>query len=110
MLKTREIDIKNCHALAYDSSSAIASDAKGTSAVIKGQKPMADSIHCRNHCINIAIVFACKNETVMDEFMDDLASDCYFFPTHLKGSISLNGSSIFIKMIYQIQKKIESML
>ena len=37
MLKTREIDIKNCHALAYDSSSAMASDAKGTSAVIKGE-------------------------------------------------------------------------
>ena len=87
--------MENCRVQAYDGASAMASEAKGASAVIKGQQTMADSIHCRNHCINLAIAFACKNES-MRKSMDDLTSVCYFFPTHLKGSNSLSGSSIFI--------------
>ena len=63
MLKTYKIDIKNCRAQAYDGASAMTSEAKGASAVIKRQQPMADSIHCRNHYINLAIAFACKNKT-----------------------------------------------
>ena len=39
---------------------------------------MADSIHWRNHCINLAIALACKNKTV-SKFTDDLTSVCYFF-------------------------------
>ena len=89
--------------------SAMASEAKGASAVTRGQQPMADSIHCRNHCINLAIALAFKNKTV-GKFMDDLTSVCYFFPTHLKGSNSLSGSSIFIKIICQFSNQIESML
>ena len=39
---------------------------------------MADSIHYRNHCINLVVTFTCKNEAV-SKFMDDLTSVCYFF-------------------------------
>ena len=87
----------------------MASEAKGASAIIKGEQPMADSIHCRNLCINLSIVFACKNETA-SKFIDDLTSVCYFFPNSRKGSNSLSGSSSFIKMRYQFQNQIESML
>ena len=59
------------------------SEAKGASAVIKGPQPMANSIHCRNHLINLAIAFECKNETV-NKFMDDLTSVFYFFSNSLK--------------------------
>ena len=76
----------------------MAIEAKGASAVIKGQQPMADSIHCKNHCINRAIAFACKNDTV-SKFMDDVTSVSYLSPIHLKGSNYLSGSSVLIKMI-----------
>ena len=78
MLKTHKIDVKNCRAQAYDGASAMASEAKGASAIIKEQQPLADSIHCRSHCINLSIAFACKND-VVSKFMDDLTSVCYFF-------------------------------
>ena len=107
MLKAHKIDIKTCRAQAYNGASAMASEAIGASAVIKGQQPMASSIHCGNHCINLVIAFACKSETV-SKFMDDLTSICYYFPTHLKGSNYLSGSSIFIKMICQFQNQIEA--
>ena len=80
MLKVHKIDIENCRAQAYDHASAIASEVKGASAVIKGQQPTADYVHCRNHCINLSIAFSCKNETV-NKFMDGLTSVCYFFVT-----------------------------
>ena len=57
---------------AYDGASAMVK-AKEASAVTKGQQPMADSIHCRNHYINLAIAFAVKNKTV-SKLMDDLKS------------------------------------
>ena len=71
MLKTHKIDIKNCRAQAYDGASAMTSEPKEASAVTKGQP-----IHCRNHCINLVIAFACKSETV-SKFIDDLTSVCY---------------------------------
>ena len=51
---------------------------KGTSAIVKEQKPKASYVHCRSHCINLAIAFCCKNE-VVTKFMDDLSSVCHFF-------------------------------
>ena len=80
----------------------MAIEAKGASAVIKGQQPMADSIHCKNHCINRTTAFACKNDTVSN-FMDDLTSVSYLSPIHLKGSNYLSGSSVLIKMICKFQ-------
>ena len=102
MLKTYKIDIKNFRAQDYHGVSAMASDAKGASAVIKGQQPMADSIHWRNHCINRAIAFSCKNNTV-SKFMDDLTSVSYLSPIHLKGCNYLSGLSVLIKMICKFQ-------
>ena len=102
MLKTYKIDIKNFRAQDYQGVSAMASDAKGASAVIKGQQPMADSIHWRNHCINRAIAFSCKNNTV-SKFMDDLTSVSYLSPIHLKGCNYLSGLSVLIKMICKFQ-------
>ena len=110
MLKLHKIDIKNCHAQACHGPSAMASEAKEKFAVINGLQPMADSIHCQNHCINLAIANTCKNE-IMSKFINGLTSVsyCLSFPTHLKGSISLSGSSIIIK-VCQFQNQIENML
>ena len=43
-----KVHIENCRAQAYDDASAIANEVKGGSAVIKGQQPTADYIHCRD--------------------------------------------------------------
>ena len=96
MLKTHKIDIKNCRAQPYNGASAMASEAKGASAVIKGQQAVADSIHCRNHCMNLAIAFTCKNETV-SKFMDDLTSVCYFFSRSPKRQQFFEGFIDFYK-------------
>ena len=44
-IKQHKIDNKNCCAQAYDGASATTKETKGASAIIKGQQPMADSIH-----------------------------------------------------------------
>ena len=44
----------------------------------KEKQSLAEFVHCRSHCLNLAIVFACKND-VVSKFMDDLTSLCYFF-------------------------------
>ena len=56
----------------------MSSQTKDASSVIKNEQPLADWVHCRNHCINLAIAFACKNASVTN-FMDSLTSVCYYF-------------------------------
>ena len=36
------------------------------SAVIKRQQPHPEFAHCRSHCINLAVVFACKTKSFVD--------------------------------------------
>ena len=40
--------------------SAMSSDASGTVSEIKKEQPLAESTHCRNHILNLAITYACK--------------------------------------------------
>ena len=39
---------------------------------------MTELVHCRSHCLNFVIVFACKND-VVSKVMDDLTLLCYLF-------------------------------
>ena len=56
----------------------MSSQTKSALSVIKNEQPLADWVHCRNHRINLAIAFACKNTSVTN-FMDSLTSVCYYF-------------------------------
>ena len=56
----------------------MSSETKCASSVIKNEQPLADCVHCRNHCINLVIAFACKSTSVTN-FMDSLTSVCYYF-------------------------------
>ena len=78
LLDSHGIMIEDCRGQAYDGASAMSSAVKGASAVIKRKQPLAEFVHCRSHCLNLAIVFACKND-VVSKFMDDLTSLCCFF-------------------------------
>ena len=49
----------------------------------KKKQPLAEFVHCKSNCLNLVIVFACKNDVVI-KFMDDLTSLCYFFPNSSK--------------------------
>ena len=49
----------------------------------KKTQPLAEFVHCKSNCLNLVIVFACKNDVVI-KFMDDLTSLCYFFPNSSK--------------------------
>ena len=56
----------------------MSSQTKGALSLIKNKQPLADWVHCRNHCINLAIAFACKNTSVTN-FMDSSTSVCCYF-------------------------------
>ena len=50
----------------------------GTASVLKEQQPKAEFTHCRSHCLNLSVTFACKNVAVRN-FMDTLTSASNFF-------------------------------
>ena len=83
LLDSHVIMIEDCRGQAYDGASAMSSAVKGASAVIKRKQPLAEFVHCRSHCLSLAIVFSCKND-VVSKFMDDLTSLCYFFAKSTK--------------------------
>ena len=77
------IIIEDCRGQAYCGAPAACSTVKGASSVIKKKQPLAEFVHCKSNCLNLVIVFACKNDVVI-KFMDDLTSLCYFFPNSSK--------------------------
>ena len=78
MLRRNNIDISNCRAQAYNDISAISSDRCGAVLILKKEQPLTEYIHCRNHILNLAICFPCKNQSV-PKFMDNLTTLCFFF-------------------------------
>ena len=57
-----EIDIEKCRA--YDGASATCGNSSRAASVIKKQQPLAKYTHGRNHILNLANSFACKNQSV----------------------------------------------
>ena len=78
LLADHGFNVKDCRGQAYDASALISSQTKGKSSVIKNEQPLADWVHRKNPCINLAIAFASKN-TRATNFMDSLTSACYYF-------------------------------
>ena len=66
------------HKIDLDLCRAVASKSKGASPVIKRQQLQAEFVHCRTHCINLAVVFTCENEVIRG-FFADLTSVYFFF-------------------------------
>ena len=64
ILLKHKIDLDLCRAQVYDGARAVASKSKGVSPVIKRQQLQAEFVHCRTHCINLAVVFTCENEVI----------------------------------------------
>ena len=96
LLADHGFDIKDCRWQTYDGAAVMSSQTKDASSVIKNEQPLADWVHCRNHCINLAIAFACKNTSVTN-FMDSLTSVCYYFANSPNGSSILNDLLIIAK-------------
>ena len=78
LLQKNGIDLSRCPAQAYDGASATISEASRAISLIKKEKPLAEYAHCRNHILNLAISYACKNQSIK-KFMDNLTSVCKFF-------------------------------
>ena len=78
LLQKNGIDLSRCPAQAYDGASAMISEASRAISLIKKEKPLAEYAHCRNHILNLAISYACKNQSTK-KFMDNLTSVCKFF-------------------------------
>ena len=100
MLK-HKIDLEDFRAQVYDGASARASKSKGASAVIKRHQPHAGFVHCRSHCINLAVVFACKNEIIRG-FMTDLTSVCFFFAYSRKRQQYFEKFIDFLKELFKV--------
>ena len=60
-LQRNDTNISNCRAQAYDGASAMSSSRYGAVSVLKKDQPLVRYTHCRNHILNLAICFACKN-------------------------------------------------
>ena len=78
LLQKNGIDLSRCPAQAYDGASAMISEASRAISLIKKEKTLAEYAHCRNHILNLAISYACKNQSIK-KFMDNLTSVCKFF-------------------------------
>ena len=50
--------------LAYDGTSTMSSEASRAVLVIKREQPLAEYTLCRNHILNPAISYACKNQSI----------------------------------------------
>ena len=86
LLADHGFDVKDYRGQAYDAAAVMSSQTKGASSVIKNEQPLADWVHCRNHCINLGIAFACKNTSVTN-LMDSLTSVCYYLANSPKQSV-----------------------
>ena len=105
ILLKHKIDLEHCCAQVFDVASAMASKSKGASAVIKRQQPQAKFVHCKSYCINLAVVFARKNEVIRG-FMADLASVCFFLLFRPNGNNILKNLLISTRNYSKLVKPI----
>ena len=64
LLQRNGIDLSNCRAQAHDRASAMSSEASGAVSVIKKEQPLAVYTQYRNHTLNLAMSYACKNQSI----------------------------------------------
>ena len=103
ILLKHKIYLERCRSQGYDGASAMASKSKGALAVVKRQQPQVEFVHCRSHCINLAVVFACKNEVIRG-FMADLTSVCFFFANCPKRQQYFEKFIDFYKKLFKVSK------
>ena len=96
LLADHGFNVKDCRGQAYDGAAVRSSQTKGASSVIKNEQSLAEWVHCRNHCINLAIAFACKNTSVTN-FIDRLTSLCYYFVNFPKRQQYFEGFTDYYK-------------
>lgn len=54
----------DCRGQAYDGAAAMSSDRCSAQAEVWKEAPNAAYTHCRSHVFNLAIVAACKNQSI----------------------------------------------
>ena len=104
ILLKHKIDLEHCRAQVYDGPSAMASKGKGASAVIKGQQPQAEFVHCRSHCINLAVVLVVAAVLVIRGFMAALTSVCFFFANSPKRQQYFEKFIDFHKELFKVSE------
>ena len=103
ILLKHTVDLEHCHAQVYDRACAMAGKSKGMSVVIKSQLPQAEFVHCRSHCINLAVIFNWKNEVICG-FMADLTSFCFFFANSPKRQQYFENFIDFHKELFKVSE------
>ena len=78
VLKSNELVMADCRGQAYDGAAAMSSDRCGAQAEVRKEAPNAAYTHCRSHVINLAIVAACKNQSITN-MMDVISSVNLFY-------------------------------
>ena len=103
ILLRHKIDLEHCRVQVHDGASAMASKSKGASVVIKRQEARAEFVQCRSHCINLAVLFACKNQ-VIRAFMVDLTSVRLFFANSPKRQQYFEKFIHFHKELFKVSE------
>ena len=63
-LISNELVLSDCIGLAYDGVAVMSSDGCGAQAEVRKEAPNVAYAHCRSHVINLAVVAACKNQSI----------------------------------------------
>ena len=72
------IDLSKYRAHAYDGASTMSSEASEAVSITKKVQPLAEYTQSGNHTLNLAISYACKNQSIKT-FVDNLTLVCNFF-------------------------------
>lgn len=72
-MKTNELVMADCRGQAYDGAAAMSSDRCSAQAEVRKEAPNTAYTHCQSHVINLAIVAACKNQSISN-MMDAISS------------------------------------
>lgn len=63
-MEEHELPLQKLRAQGYDGGSNMSGKHNGVQAIIKRDAPEALYVHCKAHCLNLAVVHACKEPTV----------------------------------------------
>ena len=79
-ISERGLDSSKWRGQGYDGASTVSGHVSGVQARITSKLPKAKFfVHCRSHCLNLAIVASCRKVSEIRNFMDTFKSITFFF-------------------------------
>ena len=81
------LDMSLCRGQCYDEAGNMAGKTNGAAAIIKCQYPSAMYVHCQSHCLNLAVVSACKVQGIRNMMGTLLEAGMFFNMSPLRQDV-----------------------